>query len=153
MAELETRVALLEREQTGLSSLLGRFDTTIEKLADVSNSIKQLLAVHEVQLKKHDEADNEIYQLLDARRDEIIAQNTVMQNKFNDLHNQVKSDITSVETSLMSEMKDMRNDMHKRHKESEKRTAVLERWRWIAIGVIGAAFMYFSKINIFSFMA
>jgi hypothetical protein len=155
MAEIDTntRVALLERGFDSLTGLLEKLDITIEKLTDVSGSIKQLLAVHEVKLEKHDEADAELYKLLDARKEEIISQNNIMNKKFSDLHNQFKEDMASVEKSLMTEIKEMRVDVQKRHDDSDKRTAELEKWRWVAIGAISVFIFYISKTNIFSLVS
>ena len=46
-SELNTKVALLEQNVDSLSGLFGRLDDAIDKMGEVSNSINQLLAVHE----------------------------------------------------------------------------------------------------------
>lgn len=149
--ELETRVALLEKGHDSLSGLLDRFDTTIDKLSEVSNFIKQLLAVHEVQLKKHDDADEEIYRLIESRRDEMVSQHNITQNKFEDFQDNVKRTIKDTEDKLMDEFKSIKKEMHTKHEEAESRTRELERWKWIAVGAIGVVFFLASKTNIFSF--
>ena len=46
MAELETKVKILEKEVHVQSKIHDRLDVAIEKLTDVSNSIHRMLAVH-----------------------------------------------------------------------------------------------------------
>ena len=150
-SSIEVRVSLLERGFDGLSSLLDKFDVTNEKLSDVTYSIKQLLAVHEVQLRKHDEADEEIYKLMEARRDEMMMMNKVQNEKFQTLQSELNRKIDETERELLKELVAIKNDMTKRHDDNDKRAHQLERWKWIAVGAIGLAFFLASKTNIFSF--
>jgi len=58
--ELETRVALLEREIVNFSSFFAKMDSTMEKLADVSASIKEMLSVHEMKINQHTQQNEHI---------------------------------------------------------------------------------------------
>ncbi len=66
--DMNTKVALLERDVNQMASLFERLDSTIEKLADVSSSIKELLAVHEVKLARNEETTSNVYKIVDQRR-------------------------------------------------------------------------------------
>ena len=110
------------------------------------------MAVHEVQLRKHDEADEEIYKLIEARRDEMMMMNSVQNQKFQTLQNELNKKIENTERELLKELKSIKDDMQTRHKENDTRTQQLERWKWIAVGAIGVAFFIAAKSNIFSFL-
>ncbi len=71
---LEVRVAVLEREITQISDLFDRLDATLEKLNDVSQSIKQLLAVHEMKLSQYDSIHQDIYRQFDKRNENSTLQ-------------------------------------------------------------------------------
>ncbi len=69
--DLETKVALLESDVNRTTSLFQKMDTAIEKMGDVSNSIARMLAVHEERLNKQDDIDEELFTLVEKRRQEI----------------------------------------------------------------------------------
>jgi len=71
---LEVRVAVLERELMQISGLFDRLDATLEKLTDVSQSIKQLLAVHEMKLNQNDSTHQDIYRQFDKRSETSSSQ-------------------------------------------------------------------------------
>jgi pyruvate kinase len=63
MSELETKVAVLERDISQMMNYCDKIDVTMEKLTDISISLKQMLAVHEHKLGQHALADEDLYAL------------------------------------------------------------------------------------------
>ena len=55
MAELETKVEILQRDLDNQKRIYDRLDVAIEKLTDVSNSIHRMLAVHEEKISRQEE--------------------------------------------------------------------------------------------------
>ena len=47
MTNVETELALLKREVNDMKQIHVRLDTAIEKIADVSSSLKTIMSVHE----------------------------------------------------------------------------------------------------------
>jgi len=68
---LETRVAVVERDIDNISKFFDRLDTAMEKMTDVSVSVKELLAVHEIKLTQATEADQDLYKLYDALHNDM----------------------------------------------------------------------------------
>ena len=54
LVQIETRVALVEREITQFSRIFEKFDTTIDKLTSVTNAIEKMLPLQALQI-----SDNE----------------------------------------------------------------------------------------------
>jgi serine/threonine-protein kinase RIO1 len=69
---LEIRVAVVERDIDNISSFFDRLDTAMEKLTDVSVSVKELLAVHELKLTQASEADQDLYKLYESIKNDIV---------------------------------------------------------------------------------
>lgn len=69
---VETRVAVIERDIDNISAFFDRLDTAMEKLTDVSVSVKELLAVHELKINQAGEADTELYHLHEANKKDIV---------------------------------------------------------------------------------
>ena len=62
--DYKTQIALLEKDVFQVTVFLGKLDSAIEKLCDVSTSIKELLAVHDHKLTQQSEVNSEIYDMI-----------------------------------------------------------------------------------------
>lgn len=67
---LKTQIALLERDMTQTSAFIEKLDSAIEKISDVSASIKELLAVHDHKLNEQSQVNTEIYNMIKQLREE-----------------------------------------------------------------------------------
>ena len=61
LSSIEVRVALLEQTSQQLNILFAKLDQTIDKLSDVSSSIRELVAVHETKIKQIDVLEEEVH--------------------------------------------------------------------------------------------
>ena len=127
MAELETKVKLLEKELEDQRKIHDRLDIAIEKLTDVSNSINRMLAVHEEKIARQEEAIFEAEQSIETRRNEIMV-------KIDELHSRITTNTKEIMT-LASEQHSQQNKEIQRIKEElVARVGVLEKWRHVLIG-------------------
>ena len=62
--DYKTQIALLEKDVSQVTVFLAKLDSAIEKLCDVSASIKELLAVHDHKLTQQSEVNSEIYDMI-----------------------------------------------------------------------------------------
>lgn len=62
---------MLERDVEQFQGLFDRLDSTIEKLTDVSQSIKQLLAVHEQRIDQQEVKSDSIVQMVNKEVDRL----------------------------------------------------------------------------------
>ena len=62
---------MLERDVEQFQGLFDRLDSTIEKLTDVSQSIKQLLAVHEQRIDHQEVKSDSIVQMVNKEVDRL----------------------------------------------------------------------------------
>ena len=93
-----------------------RLDTAIDKLTDVSTSIKQMLAVHEQKLSQSEKTEEILFEKVRERGEELDM-----------VYRDLQRDITQVEKRLLLEMKTLRACF-------DGRVSVLEKWRWLIIG-------------------
>lgn len=61
---IKTKLALIEQDVSRVNMFLDKLDSAIEKLADVSASIKELLAVHDHKLNTQLIVNNELFELI-----------------------------------------------------------------------------------------
>ena len=127
MAELETKVKLLEKEIHDRKGVFQRLDIAIEKLADVSNAINRMLAVHEEKIARQEEAIFEAEGLIETRRIELTT-------KIDDLHSRITTNTKEIMTAATQQHKEHTDDIQKLRNDLTTRVGVLEKWRHVLIG-------------------
>tara|TARA_R110000796_G_scaffold1646_2_gene6517 strand:- start:1621 stop:2049 length:429 start_codon:yes stop_codon:yes gene_type:complete len=114
--DIRVQLESLRKDIENSTSIQSRLDMAIDKLTDVSTSIKSMLAVHEEKIQRQEQVDDIIFDKLKARQDEI---------------NHIQKDLTaSIELSekrLLCEIKTIRNDIG-------DRVSMLEKWKWLILG-------------------
>ena len=127
LIEQKTNIEVLRNEVKSVSSVTDKLDSTIDKLTEISGSIKSMLAVHEEKISKSEEIDKAIFNLLENRRVES-------DNKFEDLHSRLNKSVVNLreevelsEKRLMCEIKQLNINLG-------DRVGVLEKYRWMIIG-------------------
>ena len=116
ITDLKVELAGVKKEIEQTQNLNGRLDTAIEKLTDVSTSIKQMLAVHEEKIQRQEQIDEIIFDKLKERAGEI-----------DNVHKDLTKEIQQVEKRLLIEMKQIKLDIG-------SRVGILEKYRWLIMG-------------------
>ena len=114
--EIRVQLESLTKDIENINNIQGRLDTAIDKLTDVSTSIKSMLAVHEEKIQRSEQTDEVIFTKLRERQNEI-------DSGYRDL----QREMDQVEKRLLNEIKSLRNDI-------SGRVGVLEKYRWIILG-------------------
>jgi len=114
--DIKIQLESLRKDIENVNGIQGRLDTAIDKLTDVSTSIKSMLAVHEEKLQRSEQIDEVIFSKLKERQTEI-----------DDIQRELKSNIELSEKRLLCEIKTIRNDIG-------DRVSLLEKWRWLILG-------------------
>ena len=124
---LKTKVALLEKDAQSSELIHQRLEVAIEKLTDITVSLKGMLVQQETKLQKAEETDNDIFVTLESRRKE-------WDNDLKELHSRITTNTRELrEHQVISENK-MLNEMRAIRYQLDQRVAVLEKWRWIIVG-------------------
>jgi hypothetical protein len=114
--DLRVEIEGIKKDLENVSSINGRLDTAIEKLADVSSCIKSMLAVHEEKITRQEKTDEIIFEKIKDRADEIDS-----------VYRELQREISQVERRLLIEIKALRTDIG-------GRVSMLEKLRWILLG-------------------
>ena len=114
--DIKIDIESLRKDIENVNSIQGRLDTAIDRLTDVSSSIKSMLAVHEEKITRQEKIDEVIFEKLKDRADEIT-----------DVYRELKKDIELVEKRVLIEIKSLKNDIG-------SRVGVLERYKWLIMG-------------------
>lgn len=114
--EIKVEIESIKKDIANIETLNNRLDQAIDKLTDVSTSIKSMLAVHEEKILRQEKVDEVIFDKLQRRSDEI-----------SDIYRELKQEMSLTEKRLLIELKALKNDI-------TGRVGVLEKYRWIING-------------------
>ena len=114
--DIKVQLEGLKKDIENVNHLNGRLDTAIEKLTDVSTSIKQMLAVHEEKISRQEQIDEIIFDKLKERAGEIDT-----------VHRELSKEIQQVEKRLLIEIRQMKRDIG-------GRVGILEKYKWLVLG-------------------
>ena len=84
--KLATDLQVLKNEVEQVASVNTKLDSAIDKLTDISGSIKSMLAVHEEKLSKQEEIDKAIFNLIENRRVEFDTNYKELHARINKIH-------------------------------------------------------------------
>ena len=94
---LETKVAILQNDMKQMEGLFGRLDTAIDKMSEVSNSINQLLAVHEERIGQAERETEDLFGLMEKRRVE-------QEEASKELHSRITSQSREIQKEVKHEV-------------------------------------------------
>jgi chromosome segregation ATPase len=114
--DLRVEIEGIKKDLENVGNINNRLDTAIEKLTDVSTSIKSMLAVHEVKIDRQEKTDEIIFEKIKDRADEIDS-----------VYRELQREINQIERRLLIEIKALRNDIG-------SRVGMLEKLKWILFG-------------------
>ena len=114
--DIKVQLAGLKKDIENVNNLNSRLDLAIEKLTDVSTSIKQMLAVHEEKISRQEQIDEIIFEKLKERAGEI-----------DNVHKELSKEIQQVEKKLLLEIRQMKLDLG-------ARVSIIEKYRWLIMG-------------------
>ena len=114
--DLKVQLEGLKKDVENVNNLNDRLDTAIQKLTDVSTSIKSMLAVHEEKISRQEQIDDIIFGKLKDRETEI-----------DKVHRELTKEIQSTEKRLLIEMKQIKLDLG-------ARVGIIERYKWLIMG-------------------
>ena len=114
--DIKVQIAGLKKDIENVNNLNGRLDAAIERLTEVSTSIKQMLAVHEEKISRQEQIDEIIFDKLKERAGEIDT-----------VHRELSKEMQQVEKRLLLEIKQLKLDIG-------GRVGILEKYKWLVLG-------------------
>ena len=125
--KLKTDIALLKKDAKTGERIHQRLEVAIEKLTDITISLKGMLVQQETKLQKAEETDNDIFITLEARRKEWDDQVKELHSRISTNIRELREHQIQAENKLLDEIRAVRQQL-------DQRVAVLEKWRWIIVG-------------------
>jgi len=138
---VKTDVEILKKDVSNIQGLLGKLDTAIDKIADATNGISRILAVHESKLEEAN-ADLLEAQSRSEKSDELLHQ------RIKEKDQEQKEIAQENHDALMEFLKDHDDRSAISLEEIYNRIRVLEQWKWVIVGGAAAILYLLSESNI-----
>ena len=127
LSKIQTKIALLEQDAKSAEQIHNKLEVAIEKLTEITISLKGMLVQQETKLAKAEETDNDIFITLESRQ-------LKWDNDLKELHSRITTNSRELrEHQVQSESK-MLYELRNLRQQLDNRVAVLEKWRWIIVG-------------------
>ena len=127
ISKLTTEIALLKKGAKTSERIHERLEVAIDKLTDITISLKGMLVQQETKLQKAEETDNDIFITLESRRKEQDSQVKELHSRISTNIRELREHQIQAENKLLDEIRAVRQQL-------DNRVAVLEKWRWIIVG-------------------
>jgi len=141
LQKIAENVSYLQQDMAKVGMLVDRLDTTIDKLADISNNVSNLLAVHETKLSAQEIISKQTVDLVEKRRIETDDKLQTIHARISSGEKELADKIDTQYDEIMLELKDMRRESTEQHNKLSGRITTMEKWMWAVVGgsgVIGA---------------
>ena len=127
ISKIQTKIALLEQDAKSTEQIHNKLEVAIEKLTEITISLKGMLVQQETKLAKAEETDNDIFVTMESRQ-------LKWDNDLKELHSRITTNSRELrEHQVQSESK-MLYELRNLRQQLDNRVAVLEKWRWIIVG-------------------
>ena len=127
LEKIKTEIALLKKDAKTGELIHQRLEVAVDKLTEITISLKGMLIQQEQKLTKAEQTDDDIFITLESRRKE-------WDNDLKDLHSRISTQARELrdnqyhlESKLLNEIRMVRTHL-------SERVGVLEKWRWLIIG-------------------
>jgi len=142
--DLKTDVELLKRDVNAINNLLSRLDTAIDKIADASNGISKILAVH-------DQSIDALRTAVEERKRIAEKEIELIHSRISDMKDENHRERKTNHEELLKAIKEMDEKNTREVKLISERLDVLEKWKWWIMGAAAVVGFFISQmVNISS---
>ena len=124
---MKTDVEILKKDVSNIQGLLSRLDTAIDKIADATGGISQILAVHEQNISS-------IQDVVKERRRLAEKENELLHQRISDMKEESAKHHKENHIAVMAKLDKMDTEVSNDLGNLASRVTVLERWKWWVMG-------------------
>ena len=138
---LETQIAVVEQEIDSTRDIVDRLNNAIEKLTALTTDIGKILAVHDQRLERGEKATNDIFDLLEKRRQEMNEDIKELHSRITTTTRELSQEISDTRKCVVDGIDDLKKELKEDQKfhndkqtKLEERINALEKWRYMLVG-------------------
>lgn len=116
-------------------------ENQIDFLKDIASDLKQILAVHDEKINQHEKKQDDIFELIEKRRQEMQDDIKELHSRITSVQRELGSELNATENKIMKGIEDLKTELkidQKYHNDKQKslddRISALEKWRYMLVG-------------------
>lgn len=138
-SDLKTDIELVKRDVVTMQNMMTKLDTAIDKIADVSNDISKILAVH-------DQAIDTLRVSVEERKRLSEKEVELLHKRITEMKDENAEGRKANHAELLAAIKDMDKTNQSEITALSERVSMLEKWKWaVVVGATVAGF-FLSKM-------
>ena len=129
-------------------------ENQVEMLREIASDLKRMLAVHDEKLNQHERKQDDIFELIEQRRNEMAEDIKEIHSRITTVQRELCTEISATESRIIKGLDELKDELktdqeyhNSKQKTLEQRIADLEKWRWIIIGAGITGGWVFSKLG------
>ena len=138
-------IELLKKDVTIMTSLMEKFDTTIEKMQEIASSLSRMVSLQEQRLEANELATKEVQSILEMRRQEHRDDIRDLYSRINTVNNVLTEKIEETEKTILKELHELRQELKGDEKTLGSRLNQIEMWKYGVMAVVGFAVFLITK--------
>ena len=126
----------------------------VEMLREIASDLKRMLAVHDEKLNQHERNQDDIFNLIEQRRNEMAEDIKEIHSRITTVQRELCTEITATENRIIKGLDELKEELktdqefhNTKQKTLEDRISDLEKWRWIIIGAGITGGWLFTKLS------
>ena len=129
-------------------------ENQVEMLREIASDMKRMLAVHDEKLNQHERKQDDIFELIEQRRNEMTDDIKELHSRITTVQRELSTEISATETRIVAGIEDLKNELktdqeyhNSKQKTLDERIQTLERWRYILLGAGVAGGFFLTKFS------
>ena len=129
-------------------------ETQVETLRDIASDLKRMLAVHDEKLNQHERKQDDIFELIEQRRNEMSDDIKELHSRITTVQRELSTEISATENRIVAGITELKDELkvdqefhNKKQKSLDERIQTLERWRYILLGAGIAGGFFLTKFS------
>lgn len=134
-------IELLKKDVIGMSALLKKFDTTIDRMQEIASNLSKMISLQEQRIAAQELVTKEMQGMMEMRRLEHNAEVKNLNDRIDTVNRDLTKKIEETEQNILDEIKTLRTELKGENRGLGKRLGEIELWKYGAAIVI--AFLLF----------
>jgi DNA repair exonuclease SbcCD ATPase subunit len=118
-----------------------KIDQKVDLLTQTAADIRQLLAVHDEKINQHERKQDDIFALIEQRRNEMADDIKELHSRITTVQRELSTEIATTESRIIKGIDELKIELktdqefhNKKQKSLDDRVQELEKWRYILLG-------------------
>tara|TARA_R110000744_G_scaffold17549_7_gene47487 strand:- start:3352 stop:3837 length:486 start_codon:yes stop_codon:yes gene_type:complete len=146
-AKTERELGTIKADIAAMGHLFQKLDETMDSISKALTSNSAILAVHEERLVSNETTNRERVRTGEFAVKELHSRISTSTRENLEQHRNMSDSIKKTEDKILTAIQELRKEVNGDQRNLEKRIDKLEQWRWILIGALIAATIFFPQLG------